>query len=225
MAYTVKRTSGPTVEPVTVAEAQAHLGVTGDDTLIASLIATAREAAEAYTRRAFTTSTFELVLDGFPFDERVPKRPWWLDTAFSFASAVDLPNPPLQSVSSVVVFDYENSEETVPADSYFVNTRSEPGSIVPRQLSTWPTEVLPEAGVVITYDAGYGDATDVPAAIKHAILLEVANLYGRRNPSVASESIDNASVTYVNESTAEFVGGTLSPMTTRVLRPYRVLRL
>jgi hypothetical protein len=62
--------TAPTVEPVTVAEAKEHLniaaGVTADDSLLASYIKAARRHGENITRRAFVSTTFELVLDEFP---------------------------------------------------------------------------------------------------------------------------------------------------------------
>ena len=54
----------PAIEPVTLAEAKAHLKVdtTDDDTLITSLIAAARARAEWHTRRAFITQGWMLWL-------------------------------------------------------------------------------------------------------------------------------------------------------------------
>ena len=218
MSYTIKVVTPPTEEPVTLEDAQDHLGASGDTLLIEAQIVAARQAAEAFTRRAFTTHTLELVLDAFPRGRR-GRAPWWLDTAFSFANAVELPRPPLVSVDSIVTLDYDGNQSTISDSLYFVNTRSEPGSIVPRQLQSWPTNVLPEAGVVITFTAGYGAPADVPQAIKQAILLEVAAMYNHRDPSIESETIDNASTKY-----ARATGG-MTEAAKALLAPYRVLRL
>jgi phage conserved hypothetical protein, phiE125 gp8 family len=129
--------------------------------------------------------------------------------------------PPLQSVTSIKVFDYSNNESTIDSGVYFVNTRSEPGSIVPRQLETWPTEVLPEAGVVIRFVAGYGDDPgDVPLDLRSAVAMQAGHLLSLRDPPVQARTIDNASVTYreVGEE------GLIRPVR-RLLDHYRIVRL
>jgi hypothetical protein len=58
----------PAEEPVTLIEAKLHLRVDfdDDDTLIASLITAARQAAETLTGRQFITARWKQVLDCFP---------------------------------------------------------------------------------------------------------------------------------------------------------------
>jgi uncharacterized phiE125 gp8 family phage protein len=55
----------PTIEPVSLAEAKAHLRVTeaDDDALIAGYILAARHAAESYIRGALITQTWDYSLD------------------------------------------------------------------------------------------------------------------------------------------------------------------
>jgi len=198
MPYTVKVVTPPATRPVTAQEVKQQVGTDPDigNPYIETVIDAVTRVCERYTRRAFITQTHELILDRFPRRERA-EYPWWLDTVFNFADAVRIPYPQLQSVDSVTTFDYANQTSTLSADAYFVNTRSEPGTIVPTQLNTWPTEVLPEAGVVIRYTAGYGDdAEDVPAPLRAAIILEAAHYVSQQDPGIVSESIDNASITY-----------------------------
>ena len=61
-------TSGPAVEPVTLAEAKAHLRVDGtaEDTLIASLIITSRLHLEAAPGLALITQSWSWFLDAWP---------------------------------------------------------------------------------------------------------------------------------------------------------------
>jgi len=222
VAYTVKRITAPTDRVVTAQDVKAQIG---DDpnvsnAIVERFIDAVTIACEDYSRRAFLTQTFELVLDHFP-KERPSDAPWWLDTVYSFANAVEVPMPPLQSVTSIKVFNYDNTESTIDSGVYFVNTRSEPGSIVPRQLETWPTEVLPEAGVVIRFVAGYGDdPSDVPLDIRSAVAMQAGHLLSLRDPAVVSRSIDNASVTYRDVGDE----GLIQPVR-RLLQQYRIVRL
>ena len=221
MPYTVKVVTPPASRPVTAQEVKQQVGTDPDvgNNYVESVIDAVTRVCETYTRRAFITQTHELILDRFPRRERA-EYPWWLDTALNFADAVRIPYPPLQSVDSVVTFDYDNQTSTLDANAYFVNTRSEPGTIVPTQLNTWPTEVLPEAGVVITYTAGYGDAAaDVPEPIRAAITLEAAHYLSQTDPGITRESIDNASITYGEWNDQ------LLPAVKSALHPYRITKV
>lgn len=88
--------TAPAVEPVTVAEARAHLyvGHSDDDAIIGAFIAAAREDCEHRTQRALVTQTWERTLDGFP-------------------AAISLPMAPLASVTSVKYIDGDGNEQTL----------------------------------------------------------------------------------------------------------------
>src|SRR5262245_2558975 len=68
---------GPAVEPVSLAEAKAHLRVAhdDDDDAITALIAGARVHVEAQTRRALITQTWRLSRDVWPANGRIPVLP------------------------------------------------------------------------------------------------------------------------------------------------------
>ena len=85
----------PSVEPVSLEEAKNYLKVetADDDTLISSLIKSARELIERYLRKALITQTWEMVLD-------------------DGGSMVVIPRPPLQSVTSIKTIA-EDGTETV----------------------------------------------------------------------------------------------------------------
>jgi len=145
--------TGPTTEPVTLAEAKAHLRADGsdDDDYITTLITTARQAAENYTRRAFITQTWQYSCD-------------------RLSSTIRLPHQPIQNVASVTIDGTELS-----TDNYDVDIAS--GRIKP--LARYTADDI--GGIVITYTAGYGDlASDVPAQISQAILLTIGHLYENR---------------------------------------------
>ena len=170
----------PTQEPVSLIDAKLHLRVDfdEDDTLIASLISAARQAAETLTGRQFTTARWKQVLDCFPGPSLmgVPAG-----QAFSLPGhAILLPKCPLQSVVSINYLDMASVLQTMPASTYTVVAACEPARITPVFGQIWPI-CLPQIGAVsVTFDAGYGDASNVPEGIKCWIKLRVGSLYAHR---------------------------------------------
>ena len=145
-------------------DAKLHLRVDfdEDDTLIASLISAARQAAETLTGRQFGTARWKLVLDGFP------------------RSAIALAKCPVQSVVAINYLDMNSLVQTMPASTYTVDTACEPARITPVFGQVWPPS-LPQIGAVsVTFDAGYGAASEVPEGIKSWIKLRVGSLYTHR---------------------------------------------
>ena len=201
----------PAAEPVTLAEAKAHLRVdiANDDSLITDLIASARQAAESHTRRALVTQTWRLSLDRFPGKP----LPWWDGVREGAeipepANAVELPRPPLQSVTAVTAYDDTDAATVMPAADYFVDTDREPGRIVLRSGKTWPSVTRVANGVEVVFVAGYGAASAVPQAIRQGILMLVGHTYENREAVVT----DGAA--------AELPLGVAA-----LWRPYRVLGL
>jgi uncharacterized phiE125 gp8 family phage protein len=189
----LKLVSPPAIEPVTLAEAKAHLRLDtdADDAYVLALIGAARERVELFLRRALITQMFDYTLDGFPENKR----------------SMDLPRPPLQSVESVKYIDTEGNLQTLVAESYVVDCASnEIGRMALAWNRFWPLTLCSINAVVIRFIAGYGDAAeDVPQAIRHGILIEISNLYENREDIVPGQSI-----------------GMLS-LSERLLWPYRAL--
>jgi hypothetical protein len=163
---------------------KAHLRIDGacDDNLIYDYITTATEAVKQYLRRALLTETFVFRMDGFSQpggDDRLSMLgagwhnvsvPYWVGGA----GRLDLPFPPLQSVTSLVTYDRANAANTFSASAYGVDLQG--GRIYLNSGQTWPTELRDENAVEITYVAGYGSA-NIPAPIKEALRLYVSSLY------------------------------------------------
>lgn len=170
----LKQTIAPSIEPVTLTEAKLHLRVdtTTEDTLITTLISTARQYCEGYQRRAYITQTWELWLDSFPADDRI-----------------DMPLPPLQSITSIKYYDIADVEHTMPAADYFADVKSQPGRVSLVYNKTWPAEALrPANGVCITFMVGYGlTAASVPEKAKQSILLLVAHYFENRESVSAGQ--------------------------------------
>lgn len=162
-------TSAPATEPVTTAEAKAHLRVahSDEDTYIDTLVKAARELVEADTRRALINQTIRLSLDRFP------------TVAF-----IELPRPPLSSVTSITYTDADGNTGTSFASSnYQVDTDMLVGRVRLAVGTTgWPTtQTNALQAVKVTYVAGYGTAgSNVPASLVHAIKLLVGHWYTNR---------------------------------------------
>lgn len=159
------RLTAPAVEPVTLAEAKAHLRVDAadDDAMIPRLIAAARQWVEEACGRALISQSWRMTLDAWPEDAEVA-----------------LIRPPVQSVTAVRTLSAEGVA-TVWADAnYAMAFGAEPQRLV-RLVSAWPVPGRARAGIEIDMICGYGaNAADVPAALRQAVLLKTAQLYERR---------------------------------------------
>lgn len=160
-------TSGPPLEPVTVAEAKAHLRVDGtaEDTLIASLILTSRLHLETALGLALVTQSWRMLLDRWPSTKEL-----------------ELPLRPLQSLDEVRVISAAGDPTIIATDGYYADVASVPARLV-RTGAIWPQPGQAANGIEIDFTAGYGDAAnDVPAPIRQALLLLVAHWYEHRDP-------------------------------------------
>ena len=171
----LKLITAPAAEPVSASEAKAHLRVdtTADDTYIGTLITVARQNVESHLRRSLINQTWEVVLDAFP------------------AGVIRLPKPPLASVTSIKYTDDEGNESTYSSANYVVDTDTEPGRVVLKSGQTWPAVTLAAAnGVRVRYVAGYGAAgSNVPQAIRQAILLVIGSLYENREDVLVAQGV------------------------------------
>jgi uncharacterized phiE125 gp8 family phage protein len=165
---TARLITAPATEPLTLAEAKLHLRVdaTDEDTMITSLISVARHECENRTGRALITQTWEVTLD-------------------CFEDSMELPHPPLQTVSSVKYLDEDEVEQTLGTTVYRVDGYAEPARVTRTYGETWPDVALDYPNAVrIRYVAGYGDdATDVPPPLKQWMLLHIGHWYANREAS------------------------------------------
>lgn len=158
--------TAPTIEPITTAEAKTHLQVTlsSDDLYIDTLVAAARSYVENYTGRVLVTQTWDLFLD-------------------NFRSVIEIPKPPLSSVTSVKYTDGAGVQQTLATSIYTVDTNSTPGRVFRAYSQVWPTTQDIRNNVEIRFVAGYGNASTVPDLIKHAIKLMISHYYDQREPT------------------------------------------
>ena len=183
----LRRSIEPFDDPITLAQAKAHLNIehSNDDTLIAALIKAAAAAVEDETNRALVYQQRELRLECFPEE-------------------IIIPCPPLYSVASVVYTDADGISTTLASTEYQVDTRSEPGRIKPAYGKSWPvTREGVYNAVVVTYWAGFtpvevGSPTDfvgnIPPDLVHAVKLVVGDLYANRESVVVGPGLQAVKV-------------------------------
>jgi uncharacterized phiE125 gp8 family phage protein len=179
----------PAVEPVTLAQAKAHLKVdtTDDDALITALISAARARAEWHTGRALITQGWTLWLDCWPA-----------------SGAIEVPLPPLQSITSVTTYARDDSASVMDSALYTIDAVSAPGRLALKSDAAPPTNLRAVNAIAVAFTAGYGDAAgDVPQILNEAILELIAYLYENRG-----------------EAPAELPLAALA-----LLAPYRILKL
>jgi uncharacterized phiE125 gp8 family phage protein len=156
----------PAIEPLTLSQVLAHTHADSgpeDDTLLLYLEA-ARLKAEEYQRRAYINQTIDCIFDEYP------------DTP------ILLPMSPVSEVTSIKIYDTEDTETSLDLDNFNIDYASDPARISHNYSLTWPTTMLrPSGGLVIRYTAGYGaTASDVPATARMAILLLVGFWYDKK---------------------------------------------
>lgn len=161
-----KVTTAPALEPVSVAELKtfARIDGTTEDTLLAEFIQAARENTEKYLSRALITQTITASLD------------FWGDMA------IQLPQPPLISVTQIHTLDESDVQTVYSASNYYLITDEEPGKVIIKSGASPPTTTIRQkGGIQIVYLAGYGAASsDVPQGIRMGVQLWAASIYENR---------------------------------------------
>lgn len=158
--------AGPLMEPVTLAQAKAHLRVDTmeEDILISSLILTSRLHIEAALGLALITQTWQLTLNDWPKGNAIP-----------------LPLHPVSAVVAVRTIDAGGTVTTL-APSAAILDQGPPARVV-NTSQLWPSVPAAANGIAVTFTAGFGPAAeDVPQPVRQALLLLVAHWYEHRDP-------------------------------------------
>lgn len=194
--YSLKLLTPPVTEPVSEAEAMAHLRleINEESLLLARLITAARMQAEAWTGRSLVTQSWRWSLDRWPVGRN---------------GMLTIPKPPLQSVDQILLFDAQDQSALWDAQNYLVDTGGEPARLILRAGVLPPVPGRGAAGIAIDFSCGYGGAGgDIPAPVRQAILMLIAHYYENR------------------ELVAPAPGAVLLPQgPAALLAPYKVVRL
>jgi uncharacterized phiE125 gp8 family phage protein len=163
----------PALEPVSLAEAKAHLRLeTGDDdTLVSTLVTAARIQVEAATRRVLVSQTWRLTLQAWP------------------DGPVVLPFAPASAVTRVAVYDAADVAAVQPASAYRLELDDPPRLVLIGPVARPGRRVN---GIEIDVTAGYGSSgLAVPQPLRQAIMLLVARWYENRD-GIAVGSVPGA---------------------------------
>ena len=158
-------TTPPLVEPVGLAEAKAHLRVShvDDDVIISTLIVSARRRVESRTGLRLISQGWSQFMDCWPC-----------------VGMVELDVNPVSAVSDVVIYGDLDTTSTVDPAHYFLDATSSPPRVVFRQGRNPSPPGRRAKGIEIRFTAGFGLAAAVPADLKQAVLLLVADAYAHR---------------------------------------------
>lgn len=161
--------AGPTVEPITLAQAKVWARVDHDDEddEIRLLITAVREACEKRCRRTLVESSWEY-------------------TASAWASRIELPYGPLIEVPSVNYLPLGGGAEAVLSPSvYVLDQHSAMPAVVLADSASWP-DLAPgqPLAVRIPYTVGYAlaaDPTKVPGPLLLWMRLHLVHYYDNRS--------------------------------------------
>lgn len=159
--------TGPASEPITTAEAKAHCRIdsSADDTLIGTLITSAREWAEGFANVRIVSQTWDYTLDAFP-------------------ACIDLPFGPVSAITHIKYYDTANVQQTLSSSAYDYSLAGPVVRILPAYGYAWPSTYERAGAVVVRFAAGY---SVVPERVKAAIKLHVEAHYDRDPAAMARQ--------------------------------------
>lgn len=153
---------------VTLADVKAHLRVdsTDDEDYIQNLIYAAQAQISEDYDLSLNAETWEAYLDKFP------------------NGTIELDFWPVASITSVKYTDEDETEQTVSTSYYSTDVTGKPARIVPNSGYTWPeTHDSTANAVQIRFTTGFTSPAVIPADIKQAMYLIIADWYDNRHDS------------------------------------------
>lgn len=156
----------PAAEPVSLAEAKAHLRVTHneEDALIGALISSARRVAEARTGLSFIAQDWLIFRDAWPEE-----------------GVIELGLSPVRAVEELAVFGEDDQKAVIDPAHYLVDAVSRPARLLLRGSRQWQKPGRRINGIGIRVEAGFGlGAESVPQPLRRAVLMLVAHYHAHR---------------------------------------------
>ena len=162
----LRRVTAPAVMPITLDDVRAQLRIDGtaDDTYLTSLIerAVAHVDAQGSLGRAMITQTWA---------QWVPQQTGYVRILMG----------PFQSLDAIHYYDEAGTLQAADVNDFDVMLYNDFVQIRPKDNAEWPTTDDRLDAIRITHTVGFGDAaSDVPAGIRHALLMLVAHWYEHR---------------------------------------------
>lgn len=172
----------PVNEPVTVQDVKGimRLDSSADDTMIAGLITSAREALEKRTGRSLVNKGYVAYFDRFP-------QP---------GQYLRIPMPPLVSVSAVNYLDQEQASQEWDSDEYIVASEQSPALILPKFPNVYPVAFFMPGSVQVHFTSGYlsggyGDA-ESPIPERFRLAIQQLAMHWYDHPELVSSDAQNA---------------------------------
>ena len=157
---TVRVTTAPSLEPVTLAEVKswAKVDSTDDDALLQELLTAARISAEEYTRRSFISQTLRLTLDlsGSGLDSALGEGVYELPHTELYGGlprVIELPKPPAVSITSVTTYNTSGTSAAYASTNYYLNTHG--NRLALYDTAVWPSPLRALGACEVVYvDSG-----------------------------------------------------------------------
>ena len=161
--------AAPTTEPITLAQAKAHLRVdhSDDDSVITAMTKAARAHIEAACAVRFSARTGATM------------------KCDDFSDLARLPESPVTSITSITYLDTTGASQTLAGTVYELRSDGLDAGIVLKSGQTWP-DIQPGSRVTVTAAIGYAAA---PEDIQHAMLMLTAHFYDNRSTVAVGESV------------------------------------
>lgn len=170
---TLRQITPPAELAVSLADAKLALKIDDNDQdeLVEAWVAGIVTHAENLTGRSFVNQVWRVTLDAFP-------------------AAVELPRPPIATVTFVKFYDANGALQTLAPQDYTVDAVSEPGYVVPAPGKSWPATSGQINAVQVEYSAGYGaDAAAIKLKAPDIRLYIIAKLREQYDPAVKSDNV------------------------------------
>lgn len=170
-----------------------RVDVNTDDVLIEEFVKTATEHIAQHLKRSVQVQTLDLIMDSFSGDralyetlsEGVHDLPKYY--GYSNLNAIELPFPPIVSLTSIKTYSRDNTVSTLDSAYYTLDTA---GRVYLNNGYNWPTDLRDQNAVAIRYIAGWG-LTSLPLPIKHSIRMYAAAMYDCRRMCEMSQEIQD----------------------------------
>jgi uncharacterized phiE125 gp8 family phage protein len=159
-------TTPPTAEPLSLAEAKAHLRIyhSDDDTFVSTLITTARRLIEQRYDLCVMQQNWSLFLDDWPE-----------------GGIFEVPLQPLLSVIDIKTYGDSDTPATIDPAHYFLDQASTPPRIALRRGRVFQPPGRSVNGIEVKLVMGFGaTAASVPAEAKQAMLIAIADWFANR---------------------------------------------
>ncbi len=158
--------AGPSLEPLTRAEAKLFLRIVHDDedALVDALVAAARRVVEAKTGRVLLTQTWRFSRDTWPA-----------------SGVIAAPVSPIAAIVSATVTTANGTLVPVPV-GVLTLARERAPSLIHVKATQVPAPGVAHGGIVLTVTAGYGAVpADLPGDLVQAVRLVLAHFYENRS--------------------------------------------